>query len=400
MTQQPRSTREPANASPVRRLPAEPEPPRREKRVREEKPPREPSARPRIGLAALVFLGSLLGSLLGVAADIGEAADTIERVRSLFYPELCVVGSDTILGEQLGVSAELETGFEQRTNNDANPDNVNVTTEAIGSVNGVRRAAEGGCVHVLAMSEPIPQENQDELAAAGLTLTCAAEVGFDVIAFATDINNPVATLQRRDLGGVLRGDIRNWSQISRTYDQPIVIYYRPGSGTTDYVFRNIINHTDPNNPPVGAHYEPCGSNEECLDLTLSTPGGLYWVSSAWMRTQPPEYLRVLPILTGDEAPVNPLTDSIDLSSYPQFLIRPLFMYTLGGANINENTQALARQYLEYVRSVRGQEALQTHAFQTHFDRPTNLAIPLPAGFSIVPGERRQLCGTAPNAATS
>ncbi|MCS7071407.1 MAG: hypothetical protein NZM00_07875, partial [Anaerolinea sp.] len=98
-----------------------------------------------LGLGLLVFVGSLLGTLIGVAADFGDAADTIARIQEAFYPQICVVGSDTILGESLGYSGAIASAFEQRTNSSATS-RVRVSVDAIGSVNGVRRAAEGGCV--------------------------------------------------------------------------------------------------------------------------------------------------------------------------------------------------------------------------------------------------------------
>ena len=242
--------------------------------------------------ALLIFFGTLLGSLLGAVADLGEATQTIERFQEIFNPPptLCVVGSDTILGEDLQLSLDWKREFEQRHN-------VQVDIQAIGSGNGVRRAAEGGCAHVLAMSEAMSQAQYQTLQAAGVQVQCAAPVGYDVIAFVTDINNRLATLQYRDLSRILDGRASNWSALDRRQNVPITIWARPGSGTTAHIlsyFASPYSGDTVSDFPATARYAMCDSNEVCLNETLATPGSLYWVSVAWMRTKPPRYLRVLP----------------------------------------------------------------------------------------------------------
>jgi ABC-type phosphate transport system substrate-binding protein len=338
---------------------------------------REPRSRPRIGLGVLVFLGTLLGSLLGIAADAGDAVDTVERLQSLFYPELCVAGSNTILGDGINLSGDWAQTFEEQ-------ENVRVRVDAVGSVRGVQDAVNGACVHVLAMSEPMTTPQYDALTNAGVSIDCAAEIGYDVIAFVTDIQNPTPALLSRQLGPILLGRVRDWSEVG-SYDQPIHVLARPGSGTTEIVLNNVARWTDPNIAddvffPPDTDYTPCSGNSDCLDKTLSTPGSLYWVSTAWMQTQPPQFIKVIPILRGDERPVNPLTQQVDLDQYPSALIRPLYLYVLGGSQINDETERLARAFLSYVRSVQGQVLLERYHFYTFFDRPNDVPVQLPPGF--------------------
>lgn len=351
-------------------------------------------------MAILVFVGTLMGSLIGAAADLGGAADTVARLRRLGYPELCIAGSNTVLGEGIAMAAEWGAEFERTTE-------TRVSIDGIGSVRGVQKAIEGGCVHILAMSEPIPAPQYNALLEAGIEIDCAAEIGFDVIAFVTDIGNPVKNININDLDNVLTGQVTTWGELDRLRggSRPIYILARPGSGTTEFVLTNIARYTDPDITddqyfPPNSNYLICKSNDECLDFTLSTPGSLYWVSSAWMRTQPPEYLRIIPILEGDELPINPLTQDVDLEQYPARLIRPLYFYVLGGPKISADINALARQFLAYVRSVRGQQVLEKYAFYTHFAKPADIRIPLPVGFEIPTNGPRTVCRPQPPAAES
>jgi phosphate transport system substrate-binding protein len=335
-----------------------------------------------------VFIGTLLGSLIGAAADFSGAIDTFRRIETLFYPELCVVGSNTILGEGITMAADWKAAFDAS-------ESARVSIDGIGSVRGVERAVDGGCVHVLAMSEPMTQAQYDSLTRANLRVDCAAEIGYDVIAFVTDIDNSLSVIQSRRLQSILTGSITNWSELGGD-ERPIHILARPGSGTTDFVLINVARYADPNLNddvyfPPNTNYLSCESNEKCLDLTLSIPGSLYWVSTAWMRTQPEEYLRVMPILQGDERAINPLEDDVDLDEYPSSLVRPLYMYVLGGGQGSADSAALARAFLDYARSVRGQRVLEQHHFYTYFDRPRDVRTVLPPGFEPLPDGTRPVC---------
>ncbi len=332
--------------------------------------------------ALLVFLGTLIGSLIGAIADFGGAVETFERIRSSGFPELCIAGSDTILGEDLGLAQAWAEDFSSTRD-------VRVSIAATGSGAGVRRAAEGGCAHVLAMSEAMSSQQQLDLANAGISVQCAAEIGYDVIAFVTDIDNRVPTLQQQDLSNILNGRVRNWSEITRSPgdDRSIYIYARPidASGTTKHVMTTVARYDSDVFP--SPNYLACESNSACLNRTLGTPGSMYWVSTAWMRTQPDAYLRVLPILRGDERPIDPLREDFTLEEYPSALARPLYMYVLSGASIPEANGQLATDFLDYVRSVQGQQILEERAFITYFDRNTEIPIALPEGFLHSSGPR-------------
>jgi len=338
-----------------------------------------------LGVFAIVlFLSSFLGALIPTVADLGGAVDTVERVLETFNPPptVCVAGSNTILGEGIVMAADWEAAFENRAR-------VDVIVQGVGSVRGVELAAEGGCVHVLAMSEPISDEQYLRLINAGVNIACAAEIGYDVIAFVSDVNNPISTVRYRDLPRILTGRITNWSQIGGP-DQPLYVLARPGSGTTEYVLNKVAlwRDSDPSDDvyfPEGAdNYIPCRSNGACLDMTLSTIGSLYWVSTAWMYTQPQQYLRVIPILQGDEQSENPLGEGFDPNKYPPSLIRPLYMYVLNRPGVQLESYALAKEFLNYVRSVEGQHIMEKHHFYTHFRQPRSVDVPLPPGFQPPP----------------
>lgn len=341
-----------------------------------------------LGIGLIVFIGSLLGTLIGVAADFGAAADTFERIRSLTYPELCIAGSNTILGDGIAMAEEWAADF-GRTNN------VRVRIEGVGSVRGVENAIAGECVHLLAMSEPMTDAQYVGLTSNGINLTCAAEIGYDVIAIVTHSSNPLQAINARDLRAVLVGATRDWDDLGGQ-SQPIRILARPGSGTTEFVLQGVARYIDPNlfddqYFPPNSSYTACPSNGACLDQALATPGSFYWVSTAWMRTQPAEYIRVLPVLRGDERAIDPLRQDVNLNEYYSSLIRPLYFYVLAGPTTPPETLALAKEFLTYARSVRGQEILERYHFYTFFNAPRQVNVALPAGFEADDTGLRPVC---------
>jgi len=336
--------------------------------------------------AVLIFVGTLLGSLLGAVADLGEAFNTFSQLGDVFNPppQICISGSDTILGESIGLAEAWGEDFESRYR-------ARVSNDATGSNAGVTRAVEGGCVDVLAMSEKMDENQYAALTNAGIEISCAAEVGYDVIAFVTDINNRVITLEQRQLNAILSGRVTNWNEVGGD-NRFIKILARPidRSGTTKHVMLKVASYQDDFFPP-GVNYFACPDNESCLNETLATPGSMYWVSVAWMRTQPKEYLRVMPILKGDERPINPLQDDFALDDYPSALARPLYMYVLKKPNTTPEQYQMAVEYLKYVRSLRGQQLLEEHGFSTYFDRSIAIPVELPPGFEAPPSELAPLC---------
>lgn len=343
-------------------------------------------------LAVFVFLATFLGTLLGVVADLSDASNLVAPILETFSPspELRIIGSDTILGENLGMAGEWRDKFQAQEQWAVNVPlvgpvarTVKMTIAGIGTVKGIEAAAAGQAVNILAASEPLTPERTQQLASAGVTIQCAAEIGYDVIAFITDFNNRAPRVSAPDMSKIITGEIGDWYAVGGD-PQKIRILARPGSGTTEVILTNFTG-----SPEWRSHFISCGENggnQACLDMTLRMPGSLYWVSSAWMQTQPTRYLAVVPTRTGPNAPdsPNPLEEAFDPDQYPRELIRPLYLYVLSGNGMDAESTEYAKKFLRYVRSVHGQEILENHHFYTFFDPPGNpgeIRIDLPAPFN-------------------
>lgn len=333
-------------------------------------------------LAALLFIATFLGSLLGVVADLSDASGlalpVIEAVNP--SPQLRIAGSNTVLGDGLTLASEWQAMFAEQKKETLDipvlgdlERTANISVQGVGSLEGFQQAAEGQ-VDLLVTSEPMTDAQLQTLQQNGINITCASEIGYDIITFVTDVNNPVPQISTRDMASILNGSITNWAQVGGN-SQPIRVLARRGSGTTDLVLQNFTG-----DGRFRDRFVACESNATCLDTTLSTLGALYWVSTAWLKTQPPRYLR--PILTqrGNLPVQDPLSETFDPNEYTDELVRPLYMYVLSGEMIAPESTLLAKEFLQMVRGVRGQEMLEMHHFYTHFDPPGNVQTVYPPGF--------------------
>lgn len=336
-------------------------------------------------LALLVFLATLAANLVALIGSLADASDLIVPTLGLVepMPRLHIAGSATILGDELRLATDWQAQFEALTATEAAlplvgdvERTVKVTMAPVGTLAGIEDALSGR-VNLLAASEPISSAALQRLATAGIGVTCAATIGYDVIGFVTNVNNRLPrALNAQELAGILAGTITDWSQVGGAPER-IRVFARQGSGTTDLVLRTYVGTSE-----FPAHLIPCDSQAECLNLTLSTPGSLYWVSTAWLRTQPRGYLHPVLIQEGQGSPVDPLSNGFDPSQYPADLVRPLYMYVLSSASMDTRSIDLAEQFLRYVRGVQGQQVLEAHYFHTHFTPPPGAAINLPPGFGL------------------
>jgi ABC-type phosphate transport system substrate-binding protein len=346
-------------------------------------------------LPVLIFLATLFGSLLGVAADLGSLGESIQPVLDFASPspKLRIIGSNTVLGEGVKLADDWQTQFEEQhtweveiplfKNVERRP---KIIIEGTGSAAAIPKAAQSG-VDLLVFSEPMLPDQHQTLINAGIKVECAAEIGYDVIAFVTDINNTVPDITTRELSSILNGSITNWSEVGGTSSMPIHILVRHGSGTTEVVLQNFTGSTE-----IPSTFITCENNADCLDQTLSIPGSLYWVSAAWLLTQPPQYMRLILVQRIGVPPENPLQEErFNSDNYPVELMRPLYMYVLSGSSLDPEATKLAKEFLRFVRGVRGQEILEKHKFYTYFDPPADMNVQMLPGFGIGPNGLPVVC---------
>ncbi len=345
-------------------------------------------------LALLVFLATLGGNLLALIASLADASGLIAPIVNLVspMPSVTLVGSATILGNELRLGQDWVAAFQERNLETWDlpiageiERKIRFTVNPVGTVQGVELATEGA-VNLLAASEPLSDEKISGLSASGVNIVCAAPIGYDVIVFVTDITNRLErpiTLQ--ELIAILNGKVQSWSEVG-SKAEPIRIFAREGSGTTELMLEKFLGHH-----AMPSHMIGCASQADCLNLTLSTRGSLYWVSLSWLRLQPDNYL--VPVLIENDKGLvtDPLSPQFDPWNYPAELIRPLYMYVLQHSRTDPRAVEVSKEFLNYVRGVQGQQILETHFFTTHFQPPPGVEFQLPPGFGYSPSGLPVVC---------
>lgn len=250
-----------------------------------EREPRTPRPVELKAVSVFVFLGSLLGSLLGGIIELDESVDGLKRSIALLSPApaLVIAGSDSLLGQELGLSrawvqafaAQSATSWEVPILGEV-VRHPGIDIEARGSRRGLAMAQEGQ-VHLLAMSSPLSAEDRADLERHGIGLRCAAAIGFDAIVFVTDLKNRVVAITPTAVSEALRGEATHWAELSDRGEGRIRGLARKGSGTTELVLQRFAGTTD---WPEG--FLECASNERCLNDVAGIRGGLYWASRSWL----------------------------------------------------------------------------------------------------------------------
>lgn len=363
--------------------------------IREPSPPRGSN----LTLSFFVFLGSFLGAVIGAIASINDLQDGLKTVIANTEPsiEMWVVGSDSVLGENLGVAdtwvrtvreqqgASWEVPFLGRVTN--YPD---IRAAAVGSRNGLEMTLEGRG-HLLVMSDPLDTIDLQSLNGTGIDIRCAAVIGYDAIVFVTDPRNPIPGIPQDALREILDGELTDWSDIGddiREGKGPLRILAREGSGTTRLVVERFTGKAG-----MPADYVRCESNNACLNDSLAIRGSLYWASRTWLTLKPDAFRHPVRILRSRyDAGDDPLAAGFNPNEYPPKLLRALYMYVLEGSGIARESSDLAESFLRHVLDVEGQQALVERRFITYLDAPDGIDIELPPGFGQRSNDGRiQVC---------
>ena len=359
-----------------------------------ESPP-QPQERRGWGNIESFFQNFFIFALIALAASCAEISNFAISVyeNTNPNPQATVAGSNSVLGAELGVSDSWQTNFESRSVREVPLFNwelfdfytlerpgVNLVIDGSGSVAGYRDAVDGKA-HGLISSESLADLETDTNVSlpTNTDIVCAAEIGYDVITFVTNVNNSsLSQIELRDMRSILNGSITNWSAVGGP-DLDIQILARSGSGTTNLVLQRFTG--SPNFKPEVSQIE-CSDNNDCLNRVLNIPGALYWVSAAWLRTQPPKYVE--PVLIQDDLLIssNPLADDFDINNYTPNLIRPLYMYVFSGNGRDAEAVNTAVDFMTFVRSIEGQQIIEEHAFYTYLRSPQDPTTQpqLPTGF--------------------
>ncbi|MCK5718946.1 MAG: substrate-binding domain-containing protein [Thiomargarita sp.] len=344
--------------------------------------------------AIVLFFSTFLGTLLGVGVatqliDINTITIIAENPNSKpinnpkpiiaesfnSKPVIKIVGNNTILGIK-PLMDEWQTEFKLLTrHNIPITETIDLTIKIDNTNYTDIKQLVAKQANLLITSVPISEAEMPQLNNQGINIACAAEIGYDIIVFITDLRNHIDSITETSLQKILKGEYAHWSDINPNLEsKPIHLFFN--AKTNNLILPAFIDSN-------AIHYSfiQCKSNSNCLNQMLSTEGAIYWVSAAWLYTQPKKYINPFFIQHRRFALTqNPFETDFKLNNYHIKLIRPLYIYVFKNSEIETDSFKLAKKFFKYVRGVQGQEILEKNHFYTYFNPPTEVKSDLPKDF--------------------
>jgi phosphate transport system substrate-binding protein len=155
----------------------------------------------------------------------------------------------------------------------------------------------------------------------------------------------IDSISTEQLGKVLDGTYRNWSQLTNTRI-PINIYGRQSnSGTYDFIKERLGIR-------FSSHAKQMSGNAQILEAIKSDRSGIGYVGAGYLQHGGIKGIKVLFIRRGEHEPaVSPL-DAEKINDGRYFFQRPLFQY------YKAEKKNLVMPFLDYEKSIEGKEIIR------------------------------------------
>lgn len=223
---------------------------------------------------------------------------------------------------------------------------IQVDTQG-GSSGGISMLGEG-LVHIGMASKPITDGDRAKFPECDFH---EIHVGEDAVALVVsqDVwNGGVKAVSREEMQAIYERRITNWKDLGGP-DQRIAFFNKePGRGTWE-VFAKWAYGSAKSAPAVS--FPEVGGNEETRSKVATTRGALSQLSSSWVDGKS---VFALALKDEDGVAVEPSLENIVSSAYP--MRRPLFLLS------NGEPKGLAKEFVDYVLSKRGQELIRKHSY--------------------------------------
>lgn len=222
-----------------------------------------------------------------------------------------------------------------------------ITVDTQGGSSGGISGIGDGSIDVGMSSKPVSDDDRKRYPKVSFVET---HVGHDAVALvvSSDVwDGGVRALTKQQVMDIYESKITNWKAVGGP-DRKIVVFNKePGRGTWE-VFAHWL-YGDPKKAPEVSHPE-VGGNEEARNKVTSTKGAVTQLSASWAEGK----IHALSLKLDDGTEVGPTPSNIASKKYP--MSRPLFFIT------NGPPMGLAKTYIDFVLSPRGQELVKKHGY--------------------------------------
>ena len=222
---------------------------------------------------------------------------------------------------------------------------VTIAVTGGGSGTGIAALISGTC-DLAASSREMTDKEKSEAAARGRS-SREWTVALDGLAVVVHPSNPVKQLTIAQLSRLYTGEIRNWKEFGGA-DRAVVLLSREvNSGTHVYFKEHVLG--------AGKEFAPeallLPSSQAIADEVATNPAAIGYYGMGYLN---PLNAAVAVAKTDKDPYLAPSEDSVQSGTYP--IARPLFIYSA------EQPQGLAKAFLEFAKSPRGQEIVRETDF--------------------------------------
>ncbi|GAB1259231.1 substrate-binding domain-containing protein [Aurantivibrio plasticivorans] len=171
-------------------------------------------------------------------------------------------------------------------------------------------------------------------------------IAIDGIAVIVNAQNPLNTLELKQIAKIFSGEITNWAQLGGIPGE-IQVYARDGNSGTWDTFKSLVLGKAYTLSPKSQRFE---SNDELSDTVARDKNGIGFVGLASVREA-----KSISVSEQGTLPLPPKVASVATEDYA--LSRRLFLYTP-----TTNTTPLIREFISYIHSDNGQDVVNQVGF--------------------------------------
>ena len=172
-------------------------------------------------------------------------------------------------------------------------------------------------------------------------------VAIDGLSVVVNPDNPITQLSVPEIGGIFRGEIKNWSEVGGS-NMPITLYGRQSNSGTFVFFRDSILEGD-----YSQNMNRMNGNAQIVEAIKADKTGIGYVGVGYVREATLTVLEVASKKGGDYAsPLN--TNDVKSGKYP--ISRPLNQY------IDGIPEGKLKEFIKFELSAEGQQIVSDEGF--------------------------------------
>lgn len=247
-----------------------------------------------------------------------------------------VKGSDTIINL---VQKEAEVFMQ------ANP-SAKIAVTGGGSGTGIAALVNGKCD--IANSSRTINAKEMETATSNNVSPTRIVIAIDGLSVITNSANPVTKLTMDQIGGIFRGEIKNWSEVGGS-NMPIALYGRQSNSGTYGFFREMVLKGE-----YSSAMKTMNGNSQIAEGVKADPSGIGYVGVGYAKSA--SGVTILTVAANANAAYESPLDqaAVDSGKYP--IARPLYQY------VNGTPSGTAKDFIAFELSDEGQKIVLEEGF--------------------------------------